>query len=250
MNDLKNGMSDQCDDVTIESRMTHSRGEEAHPRLTQKHTIKQCPMCQAYCFIDMDVCYGCLYSFERGTESPISLEVPYDCSYSPEQPHDLKQYADLEQQRSANQSHDSLPQESTPNASRTIDFKQSQGFPQNEDLTAQGSSQKQGSDQCVSDASNQDRKQTACPNITDTEQHYEQQAIPTNAFDNERLLEQHQDDGLNYQLGDLISVNMEEDSANPRVHIKSNTGAEQSNDTYEILISIRIPKEIARPKLV
>lgn len=49
--------------------------------------IKECPVCHARCFADMEVCYGCLHSFAEEenqisavstTHIPISLEVKGD----------------------------------------------------------------------------------------------------------------------------------------------------------------------------
>lgn len=53
--------------------------------------IKECPICHARCFADMEVCYGCLHSFteeENQTSAiptehiPISLEVKGDLGES------------------------------------------------------------------------------------------------------------------------------------------------------------------------
>ena len=30
---------------------------------TMNHGTKECPVCHALCFSDMDVCYGCLHRF-------------------------------------------------------------------------------------------------------------------------------------------------------------------------------------------
>lgn len=39
--------------------------------------LKECPVCHARCFEDMDVCYGCLHSFERGpSRSPDEERQP------------------------------------------------------------------------------------------------------------------------------------------------------------------------------
>ena len=53
--------------------------------------IKECPVCHARCFTDMEVCYGCLHSFTEEenqisavstTRIPISLEVKGDLEES------------------------------------------------------------------------------------------------------------------------------------------------------------------------
>lgn len=53
--------------------------------------IKECPVCHARCFADMEVCYGCLHSFTEEenqisavstTHIPISLEVKGDLEES------------------------------------------------------------------------------------------------------------------------------------------------------------------------
>lgn len=53
--------------------------------------IKECPVCHARCFADMEVCYGCLHSFTEEenqisavstTRIPISLEVKGDLEES------------------------------------------------------------------------------------------------------------------------------------------------------------------------
>lgn len=53
--------------------------------------IKECPVCHARCFADMEVCYGCLHSFTEEenrisavstTHIPISLEVKGDLKES------------------------------------------------------------------------------------------------------------------------------------------------------------------------
>ncbi len=53
--------------------------------------IKECPICHARCFADMEVCYGCLHSFTEEenqisavstTHIPISLEVKGDLEES------------------------------------------------------------------------------------------------------------------------------------------------------------------------
>ena len=33
--------------------------------------MKECPVCGARCFDDMEVCYGCLHDFSREDTSPI-----------------------------------------------------------------------------------------------------------------------------------------------------------------------------------
>lgn len=47
--------------------------------------LKECPVCHARCFEDMDVCYGCLHSFAREASNipagarPPAVSVPVDC---------------------------------------------------------------------------------------------------------------------------------------------------------------------------
>ena len=38
--------------------------------------MKECPVCGARCFDDMEVCYGCLHDFSREDTSPIGQAVP------------------------------------------------------------------------------------------------------------------------------------------------------------------------------
>ena len=41
--------------------------------------MKECPVCGARCFDDMEVCYGCLHDFSREDASPIGQVVPSSC---------------------------------------------------------------------------------------------------------------------------------------------------------------------------
>lgn len=47
--------------------------------------LKECPVCHARCFDDMDVCYGCLHSFSRdgadrsASARPTADQAPVDC---------------------------------------------------------------------------------------------------------------------------------------------------------------------------
>ena len=41
--------------------------------------MKECPVCGARCFDDMEVCYGCLHDFSREDTSPIGQAVPSSC---------------------------------------------------------------------------------------------------------------------------------------------------------------------------
>lgn len=34
--------------------------------------VKECPVCHAWCFSDMDVCYGCLYDFTKEQSARVS----------------------------------------------------------------------------------------------------------------------------------------------------------------------------------
>ncbi len=61
--------------------------------------IKECPVCHARCFADMEVCYGCLHSFTEEenqisavstTRIPISLEAKGDLKESDLKESDLK----------------------------------------------------------------------------------------------------------------------------------------------------------------
>ena len=45
--------------------------------------IKECPICHARCFADMEVCYGCLHSFTE-EENQVSLAETTRLSLSPE----------------------------------------------------------------------------------------------------------------------------------------------------------------------
>lgn len=41
--------------------------------------MKECPVCGARCFDDMEVCYGCLHDFSREDVSPIGQVVSSSC---------------------------------------------------------------------------------------------------------------------------------------------------------------------------
>lgn len=41
--------------------------------------MKECPVCGARCFDDMEVCYGCLHDFSREDTSPIGQVVSSSC---------------------------------------------------------------------------------------------------------------------------------------------------------------------------
>lgn len=41
--------------------------------------MKECPVCVARCFDDMEVCYGCLHDFSREDTSPIGQVVSSSC---------------------------------------------------------------------------------------------------------------------------------------------------------------------------
>lgn len=40
--------------------------------------IKECPVCHARCFADMDVCYGCLHPFTQDDAQVISQTIKED----------------------------------------------------------------------------------------------------------------------------------------------------------------------------
>ena len=42
---------------------------------TSSEELKECPVCHARCFADMDVCYGCLHSFAHD-ETQIPVVIP------------------------------------------------------------------------------------------------------------------------------------------------------------------------------
>lgn len=44
---------------------------------TSSEELKECPVCHARCFADMDVCYGCLHSFAHD-ETQIPVVIPND----------------------------------------------------------------------------------------------------------------------------------------------------------------------------
>ena len=67
--------------------------------------MKECPICQASCFDDMDVCFGCLHCFEAGHTQTID-SLP------------LAQEADSN--RGAHRRHTALPAQSSPRDSRPL----------------------------------------------------------------------------------------------------------------------------------
>lgn len=47
--------------------------------------MKECPVCSARCFDDMEVCYGCLFDFSREDDSPGGQLAAFSCEQEVEE---------------------------------------------------------------------------------------------------------------------------------------------------------------------
>lgn len=50
-----------------------------------RKTVKQCPQCHAWCFSDMDVCFGCLHDFTKDGPSSDRKIVGLDAEKMPDE---------------------------------------------------------------------------------------------------------------------------------------------------------------------
>lgn len=56
-----------------------------------KSGIKECPVCHARCFADMDVCYGCLHVFSEEENCAAKAKVESQKQMPPKEKHHLLQ---------------------------------------------------------------------------------------------------------------------------------------------------------------
>ena len=56
--------------------LTSSHDQAKNQGLSTDNRFKVCPVCQARCFSDMEVCYGCLYHFPDEPQASLQSSVP------------------------------------------------------------------------------------------------------------------------------------------------------------------------------